>query len=242
MKLVKNAKVFSADGKEIGRLTRYVIDPRSKNVTNIVFEHGMLTRDEYIVPMRQVDHVDEQGIHLNDLNADQVSGMAHFLEEQFVVSDEEAMLEHGERDEDLAGSYYYYPGTVSTGNYVSYPDELFALGPATTPLGNPHLGASIPGTGEPPVVRETKENIPKGTVALNEGAKVFTSDMKHVGDTDKVLLNPQSGQATHLVISKGILLKERKLIPANWVAEIAEDRVYLAVDEGFVNKLPDYKE
>jgi sporulation protein YlmC with PRC-barrel domain len=240
MKLVKNAKVFSADGKEIGRLSRYVLDPRTKNITNIVFERGLLNKDEYIVPMRQVDHVDEQGVHLNDLQASQVDDLAHFLEEQFVVSSERALLNKGEVNEQALDSYYYYPGAPIPGGSVPYPDELFIAGLPSTNFGTP---ASIPPTGEtPPVVRHTKENIPRGTVAVSEGAQVFTSDMKHIGDTEKVFVNAENGQATHLLVSKGVLLKEHKLIPINWVEEMAEDKVYLAVDEPFVSRLPDYQE
>jgi sporulation protein YlmC with PRC-barrel domain len=99
-----------------------------------------------------------------------------------------------------------------------------------------------PGYPERPYVAETEQNIPEDTVALAEGAKVYGSDGEHVGDVEQVFMDAQTDQATHLVISRGLLLKERKLVPTTWATTVGEDEVYLSVDSSFMDRLPDYKE
>jgi len=74
---------------------------------------------------------------------------------------------------------------------------------------------------------ETVQNIPEGTVAMKEGAKVISADGEHIGNVERVLADASVAQVTHLMISKGILTKEVKLIPTKWILKIGEDNVYL---------------
>jgi uncharacterized protein YrrD len=103
--------------------------------------------------------------------------------------------------------------------------------------GVPGMGpAVIPGPAEQ-LVTKMEQNIPEGTVALKEGAKVFTADDKHIGNVDRVLVDPSVNQATHLIITQGLLVKERKLLPMKWVTMLGEDSVHLGVTEAEINEL-----
>jgi uncharacterized protein YrrD len=93
----------------------------------------------------------------------------------------------------------------------------------------------------PEYVLETSRNIPEGTVALKRGAKVLSSDDEQVGDIEEVLTEPAADRATHLVISEGLLLKEKKLVPTQWISAVLEDTVVLAVDAQTVEDLPEYQ-
>ena len=88
------------------------------------------------------------------------------------------------------------------------------------------------------MIPQTAQNIPEETVALKEGADVISADGDHMGDVERVLADPDSNQATHFLISKGLLLKEKKLIPAAWVSRVTENEVYLAVGSKLVDRLP----
>jgi len=76
---------------------------------------------------------------------------------------------------------------------------------------------------------ETVQNIPEGTIAMKEGAKVIASDGEHVGHVERIFADPEVDQITHLLISRGIFSKEVKLIPTKWILKIGEDNVYLNV-------------
>lgn len=89
-------------------------------------------------------------------------------------------------------------------------------------------------------MRTTELNIPDNTVALEEGVKVFSSDREQVGDVERVYSEPEEQRVTHLVISQGLISKEKKLIPTLWVDSVIEDKVWLSVAKDFVENLPEY--
>jgi uncharacterized protein YrrD len=96
------------------------------------------------------------------------------------------------------------------------------------------------GVGYQEIITQKRINIPEDTVALREGARVISSNDKHVGHVDEVLTDPVTNQVSHFVISSGVLLKSRKLIPIEWAADLSEDRVDLAVGTGTLERLQDY--
>jgi len=95
--------------------------------------------------------------------------------------------------------------------------------------GSPGFGPMlVPAPGEQ-IVTQIEQNIPVGTVAMKEGAKVISADGKHVGNVERVLADPSVDQVTHLVISQGLFTKANKLIPISYVMTIGEDTVHLRV-------------
>jgi len=78
-------------------------------------------------------------------------------------------------------------------------------------------------------VTQIEQNIPEGTVAMKEGAKVITADGKHVGNVERVLADSSVDQITHLVMSMGMFTKELRLIPIRLVMTVEEDKVHLRV-------------
>jgi uncharacterized protein YrrD len=92
----------------------------------------------------------------------------------------------------------------------------------------------------PPYVPKTTQNIPEGTVALEEGAKVMTKDDKYIGNIEQVIVDEQDNRVTHFVINQGTFFTERKLIPVLWISSIDEDEVHLAPSSKVLERLPAY--
>ena len=90
-------------------------------------------------------------------------------------------------------------------------------------------------------LRQTEKNIPDGMVALAEGAKVLTEDGEQVGNIKTLITDPKDERVTHLVLSSGLLMKERKIIPAHWLSSVAEDEVHLSIDSRLLERLPEYR-
>ena len=82
-------------------------------------------------------------------------------------------------------------------------------------------------------------NIPEGTVALKEGAKVITSNGQNAGNLERVYTGPGEDRATTLFISKGLFLKAHKVIPTELISTVQENEVRLSVDSGFLDSLPE---
>jgi uncharacterized protein YrrD len=119
--------------------------------------------------------------------------------------------------------------------YVMSDAGAGASGVVSQPMaGMPGAVVSEP---RPKYVKLIEQHIPAGTVALKEGATVVAADGKHIGHVEKVITGAPADHTTHLLISKGILSKERKLIPITWVGIMSEDKVHLTVDPQQVEAL-----
>lgn len=97
----------------------------------------------------------------------------------------------------------------------------------------PGLGGLLDGYGAPTVHRlitRTELNIPEGTVAVKEGARIITADGRQEGALECIAIEPSTRQITHLQITKGLLHRERRLIPSAWVVILGEDQIHLSVD------------
>ena len=64
---------------------------------------------------------------------------------------------------------------------------------------------------------------------FKKGVKVISKDGQKLGTLDRVLTDPKSDRVTHLVISSGLLIKKKKLIPVYWLDDVLEDQVHLSV-------------
>ncbi len=215
MQLREGAGIYTAEGKRVGSLDRVVLDPQSKEVSAIVVRKGVLLGEDKVVPISLLGTVSEEGrIELRP-GAGDLQALPAYVETEYVPSGL-----HATPDTDYSGVYWY-----------------------------PAVGASAWTWGVPPAVNRpvpeytvaTDRNIPEGTVALKTGAKVISSDDERVGDIEEVLTEPEADRATHFVVSEGVLLKQKKLIPTHWISTVLEDRVLLSVDAQVVENLPEYE-
>lgn len=68
---------------------------------------------------------------------------------------------------------------------------------------------------------------------FREGTDVLTVSGEKVGDLERVVIDPRTRQVTHLVVGKGFLFTESRVLPIEVVDNANEDRVLLkpSVDE-----------
>jgi uncharacterized protein YrrD len=216
MELKEGTEVFTSSGEQVGKINRFVLDPATNEVTHIVVQKGWLLPEDKVVPIAMISTATEERVVLNkDIgNFDQLPA---FEETHFVELTEADMIPAGYPTYRYAPAYYWYPPS----GYIGYPA----------------FGAEY--YDWPPVA--ITRNIPADTVPLKEGADVMSSDDQHVGDVERVFVDSESHRATHFLISQGLLLKERKLVPTHWVRSVEEDKVFLWVPSRLLERLPDYK-
>ncbi|MCC6191146.1 MAG: PRC-barrel domain-containing protein [Anaerolineales bacterium] len=215
MKLKKNARVVTAGGQAVGEVDRVVMNPRTKEVSHLVVRKGLLFPDDRVVPIDLIARSTDGQVILRE-DAGDLERLPVFEETHYVP------LDDYERSQMPGGHYvppmYWYP-----------PHPVVGWGLA----GGDYYG--------PPNVIRTEENIPTGTVALAEGAKVISADGQHVGNVEQVLTDPQANRATHFVVSSGLLLKTRKLVPTAWISDLGRDEVHLAVGAHLLGELREYQ-
>ena len=62
---------------------------------------------------------------------------------------------------------------------------------------------------------------------LQQGATVRTADGKDVGHLDRVVMDPKSKEVTHVIVRKGMLFTEDKVVPLSLIASSTKDEVRL---------------
>jgi len=205
----KNATVVTANGQEVGSIERVVLSPESKIVTHIVVRKGSL--------LNRVDKAVPMDL------------MADITEDRIVLSDEAGDLESLPPFEEER--------VVDKKIGLDQPPIFDSSSPELIGYPEPNIPV-IPAPGEQ-YVTQMDQNIPEGTVALKEGAKVITADGQHVGKVERVLADLSADQVTHLLVSRGMFPKETKLIPMEWVTTMTDEEVYLGVEEDTVKELAD---
>ncbi|MBI5957752.1 MAG: DUF2171 domain-containing protein [Chloroflexi bacterium] len=199
MQFKNDAKVYTSDEQEVGKIDRVVIDPITKELTHVIVRKGALFVQDKVVPISLIDQTREDHVTLRGDMSDYES-LADFEERHFIVLDNEEAptfsLEH-------AQPMYWYPSGIGTGFSPYIPQKPYFV--------------------------ETRRNIPEQTVAVKEGAKVISVDGKHVGDIEHLFVDSETDRVTTFLVSKGFFLKEHLFIPIAWVAEFGENEIKLAV-------------
>jgi uncharacterized protein YrrD len=216
MQFKENADVLTSDGQRVGQIHRVVINPKSKALTNLVVKKGLFFTRDKVIPVDHVDTANEEQVVLKK-DAGKPDELPDFEETHYIPLDDPGT--YSRRQPGYARRVtWYYPRPGS---------RWWGMGPYPYHPG-PHF------------VAKTERNIPEGTVPLEEGAKVVSSNGEHVGDVERIYTEPEEHRATHLLISQGLLSKERKLIPTMWVEGVFEDEVRLSVETDFIERLPTY--
>jgi uncharacterized protein YrrD len=218
MQFKENAVVLTSSGQKVGRIDRVVINPKSHEVTHFVVKKGLLFTEDKVIAIDDVDSATEERVLLKKGRQDP-DDFPDFEETQYVPVKEDRTAEgQSSGGRDPLAWYYPLPGGAwwRARNF------------------------DYPGMPKPSYVRKTDTNIPEGTVALEEGAKVLSADGEHVGDIERVYADDEEQRVTHLVISQGLVSKSRRLIPSMWVDSVSEEIVRLSVGERFIEALPQY--
>lgn len=77
---------------------------------------------------------------------------------------------------------------------------------------------------------------------FKEGASVYTVDNEKVGTIDRIVINPETKDVTHVVVRKGFLFTEDKVVPMTSIGTVSPDRVYLHTQKTDLEEFPDFEE
>lgn len=213
MQIKEGASVYTADDEKVGRIDRIVLDPETKRVSHVVVQKGFLFTDDKVVPMTSVDTV----------SADRVILRSH------------------------KGDFEEYPDFEES-HYIAAEDAAPAMTGKTTPIyplyHYPPIGTgwmSAPGVYTGPLyIEQTEKNIPEDSVAIHEGTSVVSRDGEEIGEVERIYADAKH-RATHVLVSEGIFLKEKKLIPTTWIKGMTEETIQLIVDSELLENLPEYQ-
>jgi uncharacterized protein YrrD len=226
MQIVTGANVYTARNEKLGHVDRVVVDPQSKKVTHLVVRKGFLLKTDKVLPIDWVAAADGDHISLTP-DATGLDNLPNFEEKHYIRSDDAVAVTEAEG---LSPAAHSAPAMAPM--LLWYPP---AMGVYPVP--------GVVGAPRPARVRYVKTveaNIPANTVALKEGAKVLSADGEHIGDVERLVVNGDTKEVTHLLVKEGILFKKHKAIPADWIGEAYEEEIHLVVDKKLLSGLPDF--
>lgn len=233
MEFQAGVAVRTADGRDAGKLERVVIDPRQKKVTHLIVSKGGLLSRDRVVPVDAVDTARREEIRLRAEVRD-LELMPEYEEVHYVLASE------AEWNRDNLAGGDFSAATPPAGHAIPglywYPPPFMGDANQNLAINLPRAGAAARG-----YVTETRRNIPDEDVPLKEGARVLGLDGEHVGNVERVFTDREA-RATHLLLSKGLLLKSRKVVPMDWVLDVGEAEVRLAVGGELVRGLREYED
>jgi len=209
-RLVKDAEVFASGGEKVGLLDRVVIDPTNMEVSHIVVKKGFLFNSSKVIPISFVDW-GQEGINLKK-DAEELDKLPEFTDSSFVGVDPPY------KSEQFVNSVFWYP----TANIAWWQSDFLSWYPTQNNL------------------FDMWKVIPEGKVALEEGAAVISKDGVNIGKVERVVVDPEGNHATHIVVSRGLINKENKQIPAYWIENITEEKVHLAIASNIFERLPEH--
>jgi hypothetical protein len=91
---------------------------------------------------------------------------------------------------------------------------------------------------EPWYASETVEHIPPGELVVGRATKAAARDGR-VGHVSELVLDPESGHISHMVMEEGHLRgKEEVTVPVSAIDYLFEDTVYLKLDKSAIEQLP----
>ncbi|MBX3063977.1 MAG: hypothetical protein KF726_13425 [Anaerolineae bacterium] len=213
------------DDHVIGHVDSVVIDPCTKEVSHLIVRQGIFFTHDKLIPIALVASATDESILLKNKSTE-LPDLVPFEEKHFVAYDERhPEAPNRNLEAQYAEQYLWNPpvSTVSSLNYGLAPYE-------------PYYAYPTQSVGKPEIVH----NIPDAAVVLKEGAHVFGANGHRLGHVIEIFTDSTSGRVTHLLVSHGLLLTVRKLIPFWWVCDVCEDEIHLSVDNQMLERLPDY--
>ena len=77
---------------------------------------------------------------------------------------------------------------------------------------------------------------------FRENTPVYTADGEEVGTIDRVVIEPESKEVTHVVVRQGWLFTEDKVLSTDLIEQATADQVRLRADSKHLDELPHFEE
>jgi uncharacterized protein YrrD len=225
MRINLGAKVMTKDGQEIGKVDRFIVNPKSDRLGEFVVRKGFFVEHDILVP---VDWVDASfGDHNNEVHlmqtAEGVKQLPEFVEANY------ASAPDGLYPGLLGDPYLAYDGggwLWPASQYEPAPADPTAQSTAATAADGDSSNIVLPG-----LLDDALAESRPGTVIISPGTDVKTRDGDKIGTVDDLVVDPKRGKVTEIIIKKGLINHKEVRIPTQFIEQIADDGVHVALDK-----------
>jgi osmotically-inducible protein OsmY/sporulation protein YlmC with PRC-barrel domain len=222
--------VYTADGDRVATVDHLLVDPETHRVTHLVIHRGrwFSKGEDYMVAIEHVTTASEYGIRLR-LRRDEIGQLTRY---QPTAGDAEIQAQ-------VLCSLETQPETRGQGLRVEVERGLVRLlGEASEAVAQAgtHLARWIRG-----VIEVEDRTTRPGEPRFRIGAPVFAVDGL-TGHLGAVVVDPHSRQVTHLVIHRGSLRAQDRVVPVEVVASTTPEGIFLYLTSQEVTCQPLYQE
>jgi uncharacterized protein YrrD len=77
---------------------------------------------------------------------------------------------------------------------------------------------------------------------LHQDATIFSATGEELGKLDRIVLDPGTGEVTHIVLRKGWFFQEDRVIPVQWITSTDGSKVHLSKEVENLEDLPLFEE
>ncbi|MHB0858768.1 MAG: BON domain-containing protein [Anaerolineae bacterium] len=207
------ASVVCSDGR-CGRLFRLVVNPQTREITDIVVEKGFVLTRDTVVPVDLVESADKDEVRLS-ISGDQLQELAEYTE----VNYETLLADFPQTPEERAEAEQR-PAPEGAGRPT--PGGAFYATPVAA-----RVGYHVP------------EGVERGKVVISHGTTVMGAG-DEIGTVDHVLVDPESDAIAYLVVDQGPL-GDTLVVPAEMIAGVSSDAVCLDAGGDALSRLPRYQ-
>ena len=159
LELSVDTEIQTADGRVMGEVDRFIVNPSRKEVTHVVVRRGVLFTEERVVP---VEILDEEGGNVRLRSGIDPAELPPFERGHYVEMDPATSSRLTPRSPNAL--IWAYPIPSMTG-FPAYP---------SAPLG----GGAV-----------SERNIPEGDVLVSEGGSVRSADGTEIGSISQVAID-----------------------------------------------------
>jgi osmotically-inducible protein OsmY/sporulation protein YlmC with PRC-barrel domain len=222
--------VYTADGDRVGTVDHLLADPARHRVTHLVIHRGrwFSQGEDYIVSIDDVTTASESGIRLR-LRRDEIGQLARYRPSAGDAEIQTQAVRALETQPETRGQGLRVE--VERGLVRLLGQVLEAVAQAAT-----HLARWIRG-----VIGVEDRTTRPGEPGFRIGAPVFALDGR-TGHLDKVVIDPHTRRVTHLVIHRGFLLDEDRVVPVELVERATPDGIFLHLTSQELTRQPLYRE
>ena len=213
MKDIKlEADVISSDGNKVGTVDRVIVHPETLDIEGIVVSEGLLFSTDRIIEEEMIDRVDVDGSVILNVSEAEEERLPELASARFVEANDRMLGRMTEMHHMVMPSAH---GQVLV---LSEPaDPEFAPAP-DSPL--------QPAPTNPPNIVD-RDNLPEGTVTLEEGTDVIDIEGEKIGTIDDVIYDADD-RITEIMVSSGLIFKHQVRIPATWIESVTSDMVVIS--------------
>jgi hypothetical protein len=212
------AKVSSKDGRNLGHVSKLIIQGGSGHVGGFLMDPGLVGAKR-IVDLIYVESANSSGITLK-LNENDAENLPQEIHEQRVRAPGTMTVPTG------------FGGIVTT---TGSGNEWYLRGEGGGQL--PHTGydSIIPSAPIGNIEVENLSNLPDDSLLITEHTEVFGSDGKKIGHVERIVLNEEQ-VISGIVIKTGWLHKHEFQIPLSLVQNSSDKTTHLNVPRSEVEK------